>query len=260
MSVAVTLVGHGSRDPQEVEEFRHFAARAHKALGVEIVEVRFMEFADPAILDIIECCIQQGDTQVTLVPLFLVPAGHQKNDVPSAVHMARLRYPEVTFHCAAPLGIDARLLNVLDERLEERVLEAEQQTSAQNREETAVLLVGRGSMDTDGNSEVFEIGRLLLEGRGYGWVEVCFVSLARPAVPEDIARCVTLGAERIIVVPYFLFTGVRVKRSVEQTQANTSLFPGVELLDARHLRGGGIHRSLPFSDSGFGKRSADAST
>ena len=88
------------------------------------------------------------------------------------------------------------------------MLEAEQQASAHSREETAVLLVGRGSTDPDGNREVFKIGRLLWEGRGYGWVEVCFVSLARPAVPEGIARCVTLGAKRVIVVPYFLFTGV----------------------------------------------------
>jgi len=45
----------------------------------------------------------------------LVPTDHQKNDVPSAVHVARLR-------------------NVLDERLEERVLKTEQQTSVHNRE------------------------------------------------------------------------------------------------------------------------------
>jgi sirohydrochlorin cobaltochelatase len=102
------------------------------------------------------------------LPLFLLPTGHQKNDVPSAVHMARLRYPEVNFHYAAPLGVDAQLLDVLDERSEERMLEAEQHTSAHNREETAVLFVGRGSTDPDGNSEVFKIGPLLWECRGYG--------------------------------------------------------------------------------------------
>jgi len=233
MSAAVILVGHGSRNPKGVEEFRQFAARFHKALGVEMVEACFLEFADPAILDLIERCVHQGATQVTVLPLFLVPAGHQKNDVPSAIQLARLLYPEVTFLYGAPLGVDARLLDVLDERL----LEVEQQAPAHSREETAVLLVGRGSTDPDGNSEVFKIGRLLWEGRSYGWVEVCFVSLARPAVPEGIGRCVKLGAKRVMVVPYFLFTGVLVKRIVEQTQAQKSLFPDVELLNTRHLGG-----------------------
>ena len=53
-----------------MEEFRHFAARAHEAMGVEIVEARFLEFADPKILDIIERYVQQGATQVTLLPFF----------------------------------------------------------------------------------------------------------------------------------------------------------------------------------------------
>ena len=113
----------------------------------------------------------------------------------------------MTFHYAAPLGVDARLFDVLDEQLEERVLEAEQQTSAHNREETAVLLVGRASTDPDGNSEVFKIGRLLWESPGYGWVGVCFVNLACPAVREGIIRCVTLGAKRVIVVLYFFHRG-----------------------------------------------------
>jgi sirohydrochlorin cobaltochelatase len=233
MSEAIILVGHGSRDPEGVEEFRQFAAQFHQAVGVDMVKACFLEFADPAILDLIEHCVQRGATQVTVLPLFLVPAGHQKNDVPSAVQLARLRHPAVTFRYGAPLGVDARLLEVLDERL----AEVEQQYPAGSREETAVLLVGRGSGDPDGNSDVFKIGRLLWEGRGYGWVEVCFVSLTHPSVPEGIARCVKLGAKKIMIVPYFLFTGILVKRIVEQTQAEQQQFPDVELLNARHLGG-----------------------
>jgi len=60
MSVAGILVGPGSRDPQGVEEFRHFAARAHEVLAGEILGTCFRGIADPAILDIIERCVPQG--------------------------------------------------------------------------------------------------------------------------------------------------------------------------------------------------------
>ena len=75
-----------------------------------------------------------------------------------------------------------------------------------------------------------------MESRGYGWVEACFVSLVRPGVPEGITRCVTLGAKRVIVGPHF-FAGVLEKRIVERTQTQPIMFPEVELLNARYLRG-----------------------
>jgi sirohydrochlorin cobaltochelatase len=47
-------------------------------------------------------------------------------------------------------------------------------------------------------------------------VEPAFVSLARPSVAEGLERCRRLGAERIVVLPYFLFRGVLPDRIAEQ--------------------------------------------
>ena len=71
-----------------------------------------------------------------------------------------------------------------------------------------MLLVGRGSTDPDANAEVAKVARLLWEGRGYAGVETAFISLARAVGrPRPWSAAAALGARRIVVLPYFLFSG-----------------------------------------------------
>jgi sirohydrochlorin cobaltochelatase len=102
-------------------------------------------------------------------------------------------------------------------------------------EETAVLLVGRGSTDPDANAEVCKVARLLQEGRSYAFVEPAFVSLAQPDVAGGLARCRALGARRIVVAPYFLFDGVLPRRVGDQARAFAAEHPDVEVAVAGHL-------------------------
>lgn len=65
----------------------------------------------------------------------------------------------------------------------------------------------------------------------YPWVEVCFVGITGPSLPDGLARCVALGARRILAVPYFLFTGVLIPRihrlAAEFQAANPRIEVGV---------------------------------
>jgi sirohydrochlorin cobaltochelatase len=98
--------------------------------------------------------------------------------------------------------------------------------------EVTVLLVGRGSTDPDANAEVHKAARLLWEGRGYAGVEPAFVSLAAPDVPTGLDRCAKLGARRIVVLPYFLFTGILPDRVREQTETWAAAHPEVGVRSA----------------------------
>jgi sirohydrochlorin ferrochelatase len=62
-------------------------------------------------------------------------------------------------------------------------------------------------------------------------VEPAFVSLARPSVPDALDRVQRLGATRVVVVPYFLFTGVLVERIRAQTDEWAASHDAV---DVRH--------------------------
>jgi sirohydrochlorin cobaltochelatase len=58
------------------------------------------------------------------------------------------------------------------------------------------------------------------------------VSLAKPSVPEGLERCRRLGAERVVVLPYFLFPGVLPDRVVTQAREYGVAHPEVEVLCA----------------------------
>jgi sirohydrochlorin cobaltochelatase len=167
----------------------------------------------------------------------LFGANHVKSDIPAALAVARARHPALTIRYGAPLGVQPEMLEVIDERI------AALETAAPPfpREETAILLVERGSSDPDANAEVYQLGRMLWEGRGFGWVEPCFIGITRPSLEEGIARCLTLGARRVLVLPYFLFTGVLVRRISRIVADVAARHPSIDFRVAEHL---GCHPRL----------------
>jgi sirohydrochlorin cobaltochelatase len=97
-------------------------------------------------------------------------------------------------------------------------------------------VVGRGTNDPDANSNIAKVARLLWEGMGFGWAESAFSGVAHPRVDAALGRAARLGFARVVVFPYFLFTGVLVKRIYAQSAATASRFPGIEFVNAPYLR------------------------
>lgn len=202
---ALLIAGHGSRDRAGAEEFLELCARVRaRADGIPVAG-GFIELAWPALSQAVTELAETGVEEAVCVPLMLVAAGHAKNDIPAALVRERLAHPGLRLRYARPLGLRPELLALVDQRLEAVVC-------AEQRRETTVLLVGRGSTDPDANADVAKIARLLFEGRGYQAVEYCFIGLTEPSLPAGLERCRRLGARRIVVCPYFLFTGVLERR------------------------------------------------
>lgn len=239
MHGTILLMGHGSRDAQGAAEFLSLAEAVRAAAPVP-VEAGFLEFAGPAvgsIQDAITRCARAAATPVLAVPVLLFRAGHGKADMPAQVAEARARYPQLDLRSRAILGTDTALLEIV----EQRIAEAQTDLPLAEPEQTAVLLVGRGTTDAEANAELFRVSRLLWERNRFGWVEPAFVSLAWPDVPAGIDRCVRLGARRVVVAPYFLNTGVLVKRIGELARLAAVRYAGVEVVTAGHM---GVHPKL----------------
>jgi len=219
---ALLLVGHGSRSARGVAAYWQFADVVQAAAPQLRLGCGFIELAEPDLDTAIGQLVAAGATSVVAVPLVLLGAGHMKNDGPAALARARRRHPGVGFAYARALGIHPAALDVAAERLQAT-------TSGWPAEATAVVLVSRGSRDPDANSDLFKVSRLLWDGRGAQWVEPAFVSLALPSVPEALTRARRLGAQRIVVVPYFLFPGVLVDRIGDQARAWGGAHPDVEV-------------------------------
>jgi sirohydrochlorin cobaltochelatase len=207
---ALLIVGHGSRDPRGAEEFQELVSLV-RARAPMPVEGGFIELSRPPISECVNNLRERGAREVSAVPLMLLAAGHAKDDVPATLVREKLTHPDLDFHYGRALGIRPELLELMDERISAVVTEEE-------REGTAVLMVGRGSSDPDANSDLAKMARLFFEGRPYPLVETAFVSLAPPSVTEALERCRRLGAGRVAVFSYFLFTGVLEERIREQSR------------------------------------------
>ncbi|AEW93420.1 MULTISPECIES: sirohydrochlorin chelatase [Streptomycetaceae] len=227
---ALLLVGHGTRDEAGAEAFRSFVRELGERNPQLPVGGGFIELSPPPLADAVAELVERGVRRFAAVPLVLVSAGHAKGDIPAALAREERRHPGTSYAYGRPLGPHPGLLKVLERRLDEAL--GESARTPADRARTTVLLVGRGSTDPDANAEVFKVARLLWEGRGYANVETAFVSLAAPDVPSGLDRCARLGAERIVVLPYFLFTGVLPDRVRQQAQGWADAHPEVEVRHA----------------------------
>ncbi|MFF4897639.1 sirohydrochlorin chelatase [Streptomyces sp. NPDC001068] len=228
---ALLIAGHGTRDEAGAEAFRDFVRELGRRNPELPVAGGFIELSPPPLGEAVAELVERGVRRFAAVPLMLVSAGHAKGDIPAALAREKERHPGISYTYGRPLGPHPALLTVLERRIDE-ALGADGGRAPLDRADVTVLLVGRGSTDPDANAEVHRAARLLWEGRGYSGVETAFVSLAAPDVPSGLDRCLRLGARRIVVLPYFLFTGILPERVRQQTEGWAAAHPEAEVRSA----------------------------
>ena len=234
----IVVAGHGSRDPDAIKEFEQLIDLIRLRAPKHLVSHGYLEFASPTIDQAITTHIAQNAKQVVMVPGILLAATHAKNDLPSELLTFAREHPETDFHFGAPLGLHPLLLQVV----QERVVEAEA-TSRPNirRADTCLVVVGRGTTDPDANGEVAKFARMIEEGMGFGASYVCYSGTAKPLVTDGLRAAAKLGYARLIVIPFFLFDGILVKRIYEAADALQEREPGIEVLKAGYL---GVHPNV----------------
>ena len=67
---------------------------------------------------------------------------------------------------------------------------------------------------------------MLHEGFGFGWAETAYSGVTFPLVEPALEHAVRLGYRRIIVFPYFLFTGILVQRIYDATDTRRRTVSG----------------------------------
>lgn len=232
MTPAICIVGHGSRDSQATDEFLETVSLCRDSRPSRIVEYGFLEFARPLVQDGFDRCAERGAESIVVLPGMLMAAGHSKNDIPAEIREGRARHPRIEFRYGRHLHLHPKIIDLCRIRIEE----AEASTKSRPREETLLLVAGRGGSDPDANSDVQKLTRMLWEGLGFGWAETCFSGVAKPLVPEALDRCRRLGFPRIVVFPFFLFTGVLEKRVRRETREFSALHPDIECVCADYLK------------------------
>lgn len=228
---AVLICGHGSRDPDAIAEFELVAAALRGRLPEADFATGYLEFARPTIGDGLARLAARGAGRILAIPGMLFAASHVKNDLPWEVNSFAAGHPHIEIRFGRDLAIDPKLLAAAADRIA-----AAAPDRASGRAETLLVVVGRGTNDPDANSNIAKITRMLWEGMGFGWAETAFSGVADPRVDAALSRSARLGFRRVVVFPYFLFTGVLVKRIYAQTDAVARRFPEIEFSKAPYLR------------------------
>ena len=234
----IVVAGHGSRDPDGIKEFEQLVELVRNRAPKHLVSHGYLEFASPTLDQAITLHTRQKARQIVMVPSILLAATHAKNDLPSELLSFARENPDTDFYFGAPLGLHPLLLQVV----QERIVEAEASSSHTiRRSDTCLVLVGRGTTDPDANGEVAKFSRMIQEGMGFGGSYVCYSGTAQPLVADGLRAAAKLGYARLIVVPFFLFDGILVKRIYEAADLMQQREPELEVLKAGYL---GVHPNV----------------
>jgi sirohydrochlorin cobaltochelatase len=230
---ALMMCGHGSRDAGAMEEFSGLAAKMRVRLPDWAIEYGYLEFAKPIIREGLDALRARGASHVLALPGMLFAAGHAKNDIPSVLNTyAAANGLDITY--GRELGIDPKMIRAAGARIRE-ALRTTGWRDGEPLHDTMLVVVGRGASDPDANSNVSKVMRMLWEGLGFGWGETAYSGVTFPLVEPGLEHAAKLGYAKIVVFPYFLFTGVLVRRIYDQTDAVAARHPEIAFLKAPYL-------------------------
>lgn len=108
-----------------------------------------------------------------------------------------------------------------------------------------IILAGHGSPRKEANnldSVASLLHATLHPGCTGRCVRIAYMQFAQPDIPGVIEACVTEGADRVIIHPYFLYSGMHVTKDIpDMISAARERHPGVEFVYTEPL---GIHEHL----------------
>ena len=234
-TTGIMVCGHGSRNQNAAREFATVAEGLKARYPDTHVEYGYLEFCNPVISEGLDRLRAKGITRVLAVPGMLFAAGHAKNDIPSVLNTYQAQNPGMVINYGRELGIDLKMIRAAGERIQAALDTANKELGEVALHDTLLMVVGRGSSDPDANSNASKVTRMLWEGFGFGWAETCYSGVTFPLVGPGLSHAAKLGYKRIIVFPYFLFTGVLVKRIYSETDAVAANHPEIQFIKASYL-------------------------
>ncbi|MDX8346776.1 sirohydrochlorin chelatase [Cognatiyoonia sp. IB215446] len=235
MKTGVMICGHGSRSQSAVDEFAVLAEKLPDYLPPDwVTDYGYLEFANPVIRDGLDNLRTAGCERILAVPGMLFAAMHAKNDIPTVLNSYAAEHSiEVSY--GRELGVDPKMIAAAAGRIQEAVARANAELGEMSLVETCLVVIGRGASDPDANGNVSKIARMLQEGMGFGWCEVGYSGVTFPLVEPCLSHVARLPYRRVIVFPYFLFSGILIDRIYGFTDQVAAENPDIQFVKAGYL-------------------------
>jgi len=103
---------------------------------------------------------------------------------------------------------------------------------------TAVIILGHGSRRQGAGDPLASIAASLQATGNYLAAEHAFLQYARPSLADAVGSCARQGADRIVIVPFFVQPGNHVITDIpELVDALRTKYPGVAFSVTGHVGG-----------------------
>ena len=205
---ALIALAHGSRDPRSAATIKSLVAETRQMRPDLRIEPAFLELARPGFAQVVDRLVKAGFEEIVVVPLLLSNAYHAKVDVPRAIAESTDRHPGLRIRMADILGLEPRVLDVLDTRLRDALAQA------RVREIDALVLAAAGSSDPLSNQAVSRLARVW-GARHRLPVTAAFASSAPPTTGEAVRAFRVGGRRHVAVASMFLAPGFLPDRAAE---------------------------------------------
>ena len=108
------LIAHGSRRQASNDEIRELASKMNAMdTGFDQVDCAFLELAEPSIPDGVRQSIENGSSEVVLLPYFLSAGRHVVEDAPAEVAIVQQEHPEVNITITPYLGCSESMIKLI---------------------------------------------------------------------------------------------------------------------------------------------------
>lgn len=244
LTSAYLLVSHGSRDPRPQialerlsylveDELKHLKFDHHDnaslissfkqkiggrnsvviAPQLTIVETASLELSEVSLSQKIQQFVTKlqdtGINSLKIVPLFLLPGVHVKEDIPREIAIAQEKIDhKINIELCPYLGSYKGLI---------KIIEGQFSTYSQD----ARIIISHGSRRRGGNDSVKAIASQLNAKVAYWSLE--------PSLSNQVHSLVKEGKKQITIVPYFLFTGGITTIITQQVQQLQDSLPQTQL-------------------------------
>lgn len=115
----VVLLDHGSREPEANAQLGVLAALLGERLADRRIAVAHLGVAPPALADAVAECVRAGAREILVLPCFIAPGKHVREDLPRLADELARAHPGVAIRLAAPLGAHPAVVDALAARVAE---------------------------------------------------------------------------------------------------------------------------------------------
>lgn len=115
----VVILGHGSKLKKANSILDEVIRVVKRRFGLSAIVPAHLQFSRPNLSESIKNLVNKGCSKIIIIPFFLFNGNHVTRDIPRALKKEMALYPEVSFVYSKNIGKDARLGEIVADRIME---------------------------------------------------------------------------------------------------------------------------------------------